>query len=102
MFCSYFIFIEEKNSLCNFRINTFWNEIFATNIFKREGQNRTLIFLFLITLYIFLNIIKSNKDHIFDSEKQSKFILDCIKEDKTKTVRVIGDCERISIKLYCK
>ena len=62
----------------------------------------SLIFLFLITLYIFLNIIKSNKDHICDSEKQSKFILDCIKEDKTKTVRVIGDCERISIKLYCK
>ena len=62
----------------------------------------SLIFLFLITLYIFLNIIKSNKDHICDSEKQSKFILDCIKEDKTKTVGAIGDCERISIKLYCK
>lgn len=62
----------------------------------------SLIFLFLITLYIFLNIIKSNKDHICDSEKQSKFILDCIKEDKTKTVGAIGDCERISIGLYCK
>lgn len=62
----------------------------------------SLIFLFLITLHIFLNIIKSNKDHICDSEKQSKFILDCIKEDKTKTVRAIGDCEQISIGLYCK
>ena len=60
-----------------------------------------LIILFLIPLHIFVNIIKS-KNSICDSEKQSKFILDCIKEDKTKTVRAIGDCEQISIKLYCK
>ena len=61
-----------------------------------------LIILFLIPLYIFVNIIKSNKDSICDSEKQSKFILECIKEDKTKTVVVMRVCERISIKLYCK
>ena len=60
-----------------------------------------LIVLFLIPLHIFVNFIKS-KDSICDSEKQSKFILDCIKEDKTKTVVVIRDCERISIGLYCK
>ena len=60
-----------------------------------------LIILFLIPLYIFVNIIKS-KNPICDSEKQSKFILECLKEDKTKTVRAIGDCERISIGLYCK
>ena len=61
-----------------------------------------LIVLFLIPLHIFVNIIKSNKDSICDSEKQSKFILDCIKEDKTKTVGAIRDCKRISIGLYCK
>ncbi len=61
-----------------------------------------LIILFLIPLHIFVNIIKSSKDSICDSEKQSKFILECIKEDKTKTLRAINDCERFSIKLYCK
>ena len=60
-----------------------------------------LIFLFLIPLHIFVNIIKS-KNHICDSEKQSKFILECIKEDKTKDVRAFGACENMSIKLYCK
>ena len=62
----------------------------------------SLIFLFLITLHIFTNIIKSNKNHICDSEKQSKFILDCIKADTTKDVRAFGACENMSIKLYCK
>ena len=71
-------------------------------LFKKGICIFFFIFLFLITLQIFTIITKSNKDSICDSEKQSKFILDCIKEDKTKTVRVIGDCERISIKLYCK
>ena len=63
-----------------------------------------IIFLISIFIYIFslpINTTKS-KDPICDSEKQSKFILDCIKEDKTKTVVVIRDCERISIGLYCK
>lgn len=61
-----------------------------------------LIILFLIPLYIFVNIIKSNKDSICDSEKQSKFILECIKADTTKDVRAFGACENMSIKLYCK
>lgn len=60
-----------------------------------------LIILFLIPLYIFVNIIKS-KDSICDSEKQSKFILECIKADTTKDVRAFGACETLSIKLYCK
>ena len=60
-----------------------------------------LILFSLIPLHIFTYTIKS-KNPICDSEKQSKFILDCIKEDKTKTVRAINDCERISIGLYCK
>lgn len=60
-----------------------------------------LIILFLIPLYIFVNIIKS-KDSICDSEKQSKFILECIKADTTKDVRAFGVCETLSIKLYCK
>lgn len=62
----------------------------------------SLIFLFLITLHIFTNIIKSSKDSICDSEKQSKFILECIKEDKTNDVRAFVACEQMSIKLYCK
>ena len=61
-----------------------------------------LIIIFWGALHIFTNIIKSSKDTICDSEKQSKFILECLKEDKTKTVGAIGDCERISMKLYCK
>ena len=63
-----------------------------------------IIFLISIFIYIFSLPINTTKTkyHICDSEKQSKFILECLKEDKTKTVRAIGDCERISIKLYCK
>ena len=60
------------------------------------------IFLSFIALYFLPKIIKSSQDSICNSEKQSKFILDCIKEDKTKTVGAIIDCERIAIKLYCK
>ncbi len=61
-----------------------------------------LIILFLISLHIFTNIIKSSKNSICDSEKQSKFILECIKADTTKDVRAFGACENMSIKLYCK
>ena len=61
-----------------------------------------LIIIFWGALHIFTNIIKSSKDTICDSEKQSKFILECLKEDKTKTVGAIGDCERIAIRLFCK
>lgn len=71
-------------------------------LFKKGICISFLIFLSFMLLYIFTNITKSNKGSICDSEKQSKFILDCIKEDKTKTVVVIRDCERISIGLYCK
>ena len=60
-----------------------------------------LIVLFLIPLHIFVNFIKS-KDSICDSEKQSKFILECIKADTTKGVRAFGACENMSINLYCK
>ena len=61
-----------------------------------------LIIIFYGALHIFTNIIKSSKDTICESEKQSKFILECLKEDKTKTVGAIGDCEKIAIKLFCK
>ena len=60
------------------------------------------IFLSFIALHFLTNIIKSSKDSICESEKQSKFILECLKEDKTKTVGAIGNCEKIAIKLYCK
>ena len=60
------------------------------------------IFLSFIALHFLTNIIKSSKDTICESEKQSKFILECLKEDKTKTVGAIRDCEKIAIKLYCK
>ena len=67
---------------------------------------RGMVIMFLIAMfsgaiYIFTNVIKS-KDSICDSEKQSKFILECIKADTTKTVGAISACERIAIKLYCK
>lgn len=62
----------------------------------------SLIFMFFIALNFFTSIIKSSKDSICDSEKQSKFIFDCIKEDKTNTMAATKNCEQISIKLYCK
>jgi len=61
-----------------------------------------LITFSLIPLHIYTYSIKDNKDSICDSEKQRKFILECLKEDKTKTVVAIRDCEQISIRLYCK
>ena len=71
--------------------------------FSAKGVSIFLIlFLFIIALHFLTNIIKSSKDSICDSEKQSKFILECLKEDKTKTVATTRDCERIAIKLYCK
>jgi len=63
-----------------------------------------IIFLISIFIYIFslpINTTKG-KDPICDSEKQSKFILECIKADTTKDVRAFGACENMSIKLYCK
>ena len=64
----------------------------------------SIVFLFLLFFFLMNLIIKfiKHKDPVCDSEKQSKFILECLKEDKTKTVGAIRDCERISIKLYCK
>ena len=61
-----------------------------------------LITFSLIPLHIYKYSIKDNKDSICDSEKQSKFILECLKEDKTKTVAAISACEQMSIRLYCK
>ena len=67
---------------------------------------RGMVIMFLIAMfsgaiYIFTNVTKS-KDSICDSEKQSKFILECIKADTTKDLRAFGVCEQMSIKLYCK
>ena len=63
-----------------------------------------IIFLISIFIYIFslpINTAKS-KYPICDSEKQSKFILECIKADTTKDFRAIRACEKMSRKLYCK
>ena len=60
-----------------------------------------LIAMFSGAIYIFTNVIKS-KDYVCDSEKQSKFILECIKADTTKDLRAIGACEQMSLRLYCK
>ena len=61
-----------------------------------------LIVMFCGAMFIFTKIIKSSKDSICDSEKQSKFILECIKADTTKDLRAIGACEQMSLRLYCK
>ena len=66
-------------------------------LMARKMVTMFLIAMFSGAIYIFTNVIKS-KDSICDSEKQSKFILECLKEDKT----AIGNCERIAIQLYCK
>lgn len=60
-----------------------------------------VIILFMVPLHIFINIIRYN-DPICDNEKQSKFILECIKTDTTKDFRAINACEQMSIRLYCK
>ena len=72
-------------------------------------KNNLILFIYalptiILLLYFFtdMDINIFNKKPICDSEKQSKFILDCIKEDKTKTVMAIGNCEQIAIKLFCK
>jgi hypothetical protein len=62
----------------------------------------SLIFFSFIALHFFTNIIKSSKDSICDSEKQSKFILECLNSDTTKQLRAISACEEMSIRLYCK
>ena len=67
---------------------------------------RGMVIMFLIAMfsgaiYIFTNVTKS-KDSICDSEKQSKFILECIKADTTKDLRASGACEKMSLRLYCK
>ena len=62
----------------------------------------SLIFLSFIALHFFTKIIKSSQDSICDIEKKSKFILECLKEDKTKDLRAIGACEQMSLRLYCK
>ena len=59
------------------------------------------IFLSFVALHFLTNVIKS-KDTICDSEKKSKFILECLKADTTKDVRAFGACEQMSIRLYCK
>ena len=71
------------------------------NLLARGIVIMFLIAMFSGALHISANLIK-DKDTICDSEKQSKFILECLKADTTKTVGAIGNCERIAIKLYCK
>ena len=71
-------------------------------LWKRGMCIFSLIFMSFIALHFFTNIIKSSKDSICDSEKQSKFILECINSDTTKDFRAINACEKMSIRLYCK
>ena len=63
-----------------------------------------IIFLISFFIYIFSLPINTTKTKypICDSEKQSKFILECLKEDKTNDVLAFGACKNISIELYCK
>jgi hypothetical protein len=72
------------------------------NLLARGMVIMFLIVMFCWAIFIFKNIIKSSKDSICDSEKQSKFILECIKADTTKDLRAIGACEQMSLRLYCK
>ena len=58
-----------------------------------------IIFAFIL-IVILLNFLANfiKKDLICDNEKQSKFILECIKTDTTST----SICEQTSRRLYCK
>ena len=61
--------------------------------------------IFLL-LYFFtdINIFNKKPDTtpICDSEKQSKFILECIKADGANDTQGIWACEQMSLRLYCK
>ena len=61
-----------------------------------------LITFSLIPLHIYTYSIKDNKDSICDSEKQSKFILECLNSKTIDTMGRISACEEMSIRLYCK
>jgi len=74
-----------------------WN-FNSLNFFAKVFSIMSLIFLFFIGLHIITNIIKS-KNSICDSEKQSKFIFECL---NAKELQSIGDCERIAKSFYCK
>jgi len=74
-----------------------WN-FNSLNFFAKVFSIMSLIFLFFIGLHIITNIIKS-KNSICDSEKQSKFILECL---NAKELQSIGDCKRIAKSFYCK
>ena len=74
-------------------------------------KNNLILFIYalptiLLLFYLFTDINFFNKKPdttpICDSEKQSKFILECIKADTTKDLRAIGACEQMSLRLYCK
>jgi len=71
------------------------------NLLARGMVIMFLIVMFCVAMFIFKSIIKS-KDTICDSEKQSKFFLECINADTTKDLRAIGACEQMSLRLYCK
>lgn len=72
-------------------------------------KNNLILFIYalptiILLLYFFtdMDINIFNKKPICDSEKQSKFIIECIKADTTKDFRAIGACEQMSLILYCK
>ena len=71
------------------------------NLFREALGIMFLLFLFFFLMILILKFIK-HKDTICDIEKQSKFILECIKADTTKDLRAIGACEQMSLRLYCK
>jgi len=77
-----------------------WN-FNSLNFFAKAFSIMLLIFLFFIGIHIIANIIKS-KNSICDSEKQSKFILECLSVNKTKELQAFGACELIATRLYCK
>jgi hypothetical protein len=77
-----------------------WN-FNSLNFFAKAFSIMFLIFLFFLGFHIIINIIKS-KNSICDSEKQSKFILECLSANEIKELQAIGACEQMSIRLYCK
>ena len=51
---------------------------------------------------VFESVAGSNIEDDYDALDTFGKEQEALKEDKTKSVGAIGDCERISIKLYCK
>jgi hypothetical protein len=71
------------------------------NLFCEVLKIMFLFFLFFFFMTLIVKFIK-HKNPICDSEKKSKFILECLKADGANDTQGSSACEQMSLRLYCK